>query len=472
MKRIYSFMERIGQPITKMPSLGYQELDLHRLFHAVIVRGGMDEVTRKQEWKLVYQELEIPTMSTSASYNTRTNYKKYLYLYELEVCDWGEKRPADAAPPRFKVGDYVRIESSVYEGQVFYASIVKYRYRNHTNSYYVHYNGWSTSHDEWMPENVLDALRPEEQSNPANLANPSPTRSSKSNYIIYDPMVSEKHHHPSGPTSSTTSGGPNQQQQQQHSAQVQQTRYSDDSTTQQSTPKSRRLASSRSRSAIEDEQDETDYFFSPSNNSQHQASAQSSPYTAGAASRRRRAADRKDQSNGELLLCDEHDHPVQEDQLHGYPRQSRKSGTLLDFSLDDPEQVYYNGGRWKHSTPQVRRHFLHRTTTDAPVKIRPEALDEAMKMPNIKLPSIPALPKEIKMPKLNVALPQIDPKSLDRRSTAELKLEIDNKERRLRALRRDLKQKAKLLKKYYGHSSRKTNNLLKRTSAFLTMSRR
>lgn len=120
---LYDFMERIGQPILKMPSLGYQELDLHRLFHAVITRGGMDEVTRKQEWKLVYQDLEIPTMSTSASYNTRTNYKKYLYLYELEMCDWGDERPVDVDPPKFKVGDFVRIESSVLEGRVFYAQV-------------------------------------------------------------------------------------------------------------------------------------------------------------------------------------------------------------------------------------------------------------------------------------------------------------------------------------------------------------
>lgn len=120
---LYSFMESIQQPITKMPSLGYQELDLHRLFHAVITRGGMDEVTRRQEWKLVYQDLEIPTMSTSASYNTRTNYKKYLYLYELETCDWGDERPEGAPGPKFKVGDYVRIESSTYEGQVFYAQV-------------------------------------------------------------------------------------------------------------------------------------------------------------------------------------------------------------------------------------------------------------------------------------------------------------------------------------------------------------
>jgi hypothetical protein len=120
---LYQFMHNRGQPITKIPSLGYQELDLYLLYKLVLERGGMDEVTRKQEWKLVYQDLGIPTMSTSASYNTRTNYKKYLYLYELEHCDFSDlNKPRDAAP-KYKIGEYIRIVSSVFEGQVFYAEV-------------------------------------------------------------------------------------------------------------------------------------------------------------------------------------------------------------------------------------------------------------------------------------------------------------------------------------------------------------
>lgn len=69
-------MDAKGRSISKVPSLGYQELDLFRLYYLVVMRGGMDEVSRQQLWKNVYQDLEIPTMSTSASYNTRTNYKK------------------------------------------------------------------------------------------------------------------------------------------------------------------------------------------------------------------------------------------------------------------------------------------------------------------------------------------------------------------------------------------------------------
>ncbi len=122
---LYQFMHNRGQPITKIPSLGYQELDLYLLYKLVLARGGMDEVTRKQEWKLVYQDLNIPTMSTSASYNTRTNYKKYLYLYELEHCDFSDlNRPRDAQL-KYNIGDYIRIVSSVFEGQVFYAQVKK-----------------------------------------------------------------------------------------------------------------------------------------------------------------------------------------------------------------------------------------------------------------------------------------------------------------------------------------------------------
>ena len=184
---LYSFMQRIGQPLTKVPHLGYQELDLYKLYQLVISKGGMDEVTRKQEWKTVYQELGIPTMSTSASYNTRTNYKKYLYLYELEHCDFNDRRPA-GEEPKFDIGEYVRIVSSNYEGQVFYAKVIKCRWRMEKNEYYIHYNGWSNSHDEWMIESVLDKLLPKEMDHPELLPNPQPNRSSRSNYIVGEPI--------------------------------------------------------------------------------------------------------------------------------------------------------------------------------------------------------------------------------------------------------------------------------------------
>lgn len=191
-RELYAFMENIGQPIVKTPFLGYQELDLYKLYQIVTGKGGMDEVTKRQEWKLVYQELGIPTMSTSASYNTRTNYKKYLYLYELEnfrptVEKLGES--AASLPYKFEVGTYIKIEPGI--GNTYFAQIVKKRHQK-INMYYIHYNGWSTSHDEWMPENVLLPLDENEESNPKVLTNPPPSRSSKSNYLLEDGSLHEK----------------------------------------------------------------------------------------------------------------------------------------------------------------------------------------------------------------------------------------------------------------------------------------
>ena len=181
MQNLYSFMDSIGQPIIKTPFLGYQELDLYHLYQIVTQKGGMDEVTRKQEWKSVYQELGIPTMSTSASYNTRTNYKKYLYLYELKYfTPTVEKLLDDDKLVNFAyaIGTYVKIESSA--GQIYYAQVVKRRHQV-LNLYYIHYNGWSTSHDEWMPEGILLPLNSEESIDPRKLINPVPSRSSESN---------------------------------------------------------------------------------------------------------------------------------------------------------------------------------------------------------------------------------------------------------------------------------------------------
>lgn len=56
----------------------------------------------------------------------------------------------------------------------------------------MHYNGWNSSHDEWMREDVLDPLESSERKSPDLLTNPPPSRSSKSNHLIYDPTISEK----------------------------------------------------------------------------------------------------------------------------------------------------------------------------------------------------------------------------------------------------------------------------------------
>lgn len=121
---------------------------------------------------------------------------RYLYLFELENFKPSVEKLKAASQFQIhfqhEVGSYVKLISS--EGQPYYAMIVKRKFQN-AKLYYIHYNGWSTSHDEWMPENVLQLLNDEERENPKNLQNPPPSRSSKSNYLVDDVITTEKHLH-------------------------------------------------------------------------------------------------------------------------------------------------------------------------------------------------------------------------------------------------------------------------------------
>lgn len=112
-------------------------------------------------------------------------------MYELENCHTEDsnsrEQPFDVGVPRYQVGEYVRIESTSFPGQIFYAQITKSKYHSDSKSfmYYIHYNGWSSGHDEWMTEFHLHPLLPEETLNPIMLVNPPSSRSSKSNYLIH-----------------------------------------------------------------------------------------------------------------------------------------------------------------------------------------------------------------------------------------------------------------------------------------------
>lgn len=390
-------------------------------------------------------------MSTSASYNTRTNYKKYLYLYELEVCDWGEEKPADAPGPRFQVGDYVRIESSTFNGQVYYAQINKYRYRNNANMYYVHYNGWSTSHDEWMPELVLDALRPEEVEIASDLPNPSPTRSSKSNYIIYDPLVSERHHNPARPFIPT--GG------------VASAPGSSNLTPKQQKVLNRKRSTPGKSSADEYDQEE-EFIISRMAVASAQASPEllgvpsSSPYhyqqhvsPSSRQTSRNRNADKRDAGKG--LFLEEMEHPAIDDKVHGYPKRKRASFGGLDFGLGMPEQLYYFGGQWKHSTPRVRKFHIHRAalgSAQISSSIDDKLLAKMMKPAKTVIPSIPKLTVP-KLPAVKASL-SATPSTPDKRSIKQIEADIASKEARLKDMKKDLKHKTKLLHKYYGNKAK------------------
>ncbi|XP_021906152.1 high mobility group B protein 10 isoform X2 [Carica papaya] len=66
----------------KVPTVGGNALDLHRLFVEVTSRGGIEKVIRDRKWKEVIGAFKFPTTITSASFVLRKYYLSLLYDFE------------------------------------------------------------------------------------------------------------------------------------------------------------------------------------------------------------------------------------------------------------------------------------------------------------------------------------------------------------------------------------------------------
>ncbi|CAI4225260.1 unnamed protein product [Auanema sp. JU1783] len=82
-ERLVAFCEQHCEPITMVPQVSKQNVDLHRLYIAVRNRGGFEQVTKEKAWKNVCAEAnpEI-SESSAAGYQLRKHYQKYLLLLE------------------------------------------------------------------------------------------------------------------------------------------------------------------------------------------------------------------------------------------------------------------------------------------------------------------------------------------------------------------------------------------------------
>ncbi|GJQ14266.1 hypothetical protein GpartN1_g6057.t1 [Galdieria partita] len=79
---LYELMSKRGQPILRLPTLGFKELDLFRLFKEVTSRGGVDYVIAKKQWKEVADALGLPSSCTDSGFRLRLHYIRYLEPYE------------------------------------------------------------------------------------------------------------------------------------------------------------------------------------------------------------------------------------------------------------------------------------------------------------------------------------------------------------------------------------------------------
>ncbi|KAG7515346.1 AT-rich interactive domain-containing protein 5B-like [Solea senegalensis] len=80
--QLFSFMDRSGSPILKVPNLGFKKIDLFLMFSVVKRLGGHKKVTADRLWKVVYNELGGCPGSTSAATCTRRHYERLILPYE------------------------------------------------------------------------------------------------------------------------------------------------------------------------------------------------------------------------------------------------------------------------------------------------------------------------------------------------------------------------------------------------------
>uniref|UniRef100_A0A8C4Q442 AT-rich interactive domain-containing protein 3 n=1 Tax=Eptatretus burgeri TaxID=7764 RepID=A0A8C4Q442_EPTBU len=81
---LFTFMQKRGTPVNRIPIMAKQVLDLFTLYKLVTDKGGLVEVINKKIWREITKGLNLPTSITSAAFTLRTQYMKYLYPYECE----------------------------------------------------------------------------------------------------------------------------------------------------------------------------------------------------------------------------------------------------------------------------------------------------------------------------------------------------------------------------------------------------
>ncbi|XP_070191223.1 AT-rich interactive domain-containing protein 1A-like isoform X2 [Littorina saxatilis] len=91
--KLLAFLDEKGTPLTTMPCISKQPLDLYRLYYCVREKGGMVEVNRGKKWKEICTVVNIGS-SASAAFTLKKNYIRYLFGFECKY----ERGGADPAP--------------------------------------------------------------------------------------------------------------------------------------------------------------------------------------------------------------------------------------------------------------------------------------------------------------------------------------------------------------------------------------
>uniref|UniRef100_A0A2K5ZFU8 AT-rich interactive domain-containing protein 3 n=1 Tax=Mandrillus leucophaeus TaxID=9568 RepID=A0A2K5ZFU8_MANLE len=71
---LFSFMQKRGTPVNRVPIMAKQVLDLYALFRLVTAKGGLVEVINRKVWREVTRGLSLPTTITSAAFTLLTSF--------------------------------------------------------------------------------------------------------------------------------------------------------------------------------------------------------------------------------------------------------------------------------------------------------------------------------------------------------------------------------------------------------------
>ena len=76
----FSLFVFTGTPITRLPIMAKQVLDLYELYNLVVARGGLVDVINKKLWQEIIKGLHLPSSITSAAFTLRTQYVFIFFL--------------------------------------------------------------------------------------------------------------------------------------------------------------------------------------------------------------------------------------------------------------------------------------------------------------------------------------------------------------------------------------------------------
>ncbi|XP_045197044.2 trithorax group protein osa-like isoform X6 [Mercenaria mercenaria] len=92
LERLFAYLDEKGTPMSNMPVISKQPIDLFRLYMIVQEKGGMVEVTKAKKWKEICGLINV-SGSASAAFTLKKNYIKFLFAFECRY-DRGGMDPA------------------------------------------------------------------------------------------------------------------------------------------------------------------------------------------------------------------------------------------------------------------------------------------------------------------------------------------------------------------------------------------